>query len=108
MRFNIKAMTFAMGVLWGAVVLITGLANLVWSGYGIGFLKILASVYPGYKASGTVGDLMSGVLYALVDGGIFGLLLSWLYNRFLGSPAAVSAGVKREAGLNYPPVEPRS
>ncbi|MEJ2725286.1 MAG: hypothetical protein P8175_11725 [Deltaproteobacteria bacterium] len=55
MRLNIKAMAFTLGILWGAIVLLTGLANLIWSGYGTGFLQILASVYPGYKASGSVG-----------------------------------------------------
>jgi hypothetical protein len=64
-------------------VLLTGLANRVWPGYGAGFLKVLASVYPGYKASGSFGDVITGVLYALVDGGVFGLVFAWLYNRFV-------------------------
>jgi hypothetical protein len=83
MRLNIKAMVLALGILWGAAVLVTGLANLIWSSYGTGFLQLLASIYPGYKASGSIGDLITGVLYSLVDGGLFGLILAWLYNRFL-------------------------
>jgi hypothetical protein len=84
MRLNIKAMVLALGILWGAAVLVTGLANLIWSSYGTGFLQLLASIYPGYKASGSIGDLITGVLYSLVDGGLCGLILAWLYNRFLG------------------------
>jgi hypothetical protein len=108
MRLNIKAMAFGMGILWGGAVLIVGIANLIWSGYGMGFLQVLASIYPGYKASRSIGDMFAGVLYALVDGGLFGLVVAWLYNRFLGRSTAVAGDVKREAGVRYPPVEPRT
>jgi hypothetical protein len=107
MRLNIRAMAFGFGILWGAAVLVTGLANLIWSDYGTGFLRLLASIYPGYEASGSIGDLITGVLYSLVDGGLFGLVLAWLYNRFPGHQTAVG-DVKREAGVRYPPIEPRA
>ena len=83
MKLSVKAMAFGIGILWGAVVLFTGIANLLWSGYGTIFLQGMASVYPGYHASGSIGDLIIGVAYAVVDGGLFGLLLAWLYNHFL-------------------------
>jgi hypothetical protein len=106
MKLNVKAMAFGIGIVWGAAVLLTGIANLLWTGYGTIFLQCMASVYPGYKASGSVGDLIIGVAYAVVDGGIFGLLLAWLYNRFLTKGAAVTGDTKRQAGVGYPPVEP--
>ena len=65
-------------------LLLTGLANKIGSGYGAGFLGLLATLYPGYDASGTLGDLVVGTLYALADGAVFGLLFGLLYNRFLG------------------------
>jgi hypothetical protein len=68
MRLHISAMTFASGILCGAAVSVTGVANLVWPGYGIEFLRLLASFYPGYKASGSIADLIVGILYALADG----------------------------------------
>ena len=108
MRLNIRAAATALATLWGAIVLFTGLANFIWSGYGVEFLQSLGSVYPGYKASGSVGDLITGTLYALVDGGLGGLVFAWLYNRFLGKPTAVAGDVKREAGVRYPPVEPHA
>jgi hypothetical protein len=83
MKLNVKAMAFGIGIVWGAAVLFTGIAHLLWTGYGTIFLQCMASVYPGYNASGSIGDLIIGVAYAVVDGGIFGLLLAWLYNRFL-------------------------
>jgi hypothetical protein len=106
MKLNVKAMAFGIGIVWGAAVLLTGIANLLWTGYGTIFLQCMASVYPGYKASGSIGDLIIGVAYAVVDGGIFGLLLAWLYNRFLTKGAAVTGDTKRQAGVRYPPVEP--
>lgn len=107
MRLNVRAMAFALGILWAVAVLVTGLANLIWSGYGSGFLQVLSSVYPGYKASGSIGDLITGTLYSLVDGALLGLILAWLYNRFPGHQAALTGEVKREAGVRYPPIEPR-
>jgi hypothetical protein len=80
MKLNLKALTVACGILWAAAVLLVGLANLVSSGYGKPFLVMLASIYPGYHASGSFADVIVGTLYALVDGAIFGLILGWLYN----------------------------
>jgi hypothetical protein len=108
MKLDIRSMAFGMGILCGAVVLLTGLANTIWSGYGSAFLKILASVYPGYKATGSLTDLITGVLYALADGGLFGLVLAWLYNRLLGSRQAYGAASERRAVVHYSPVEPKS
>jgi len=108
MRLNIKAMTLALGILWGAVMFVTGLANLVWPKYGLSFLQMMASVYPGYKASGSILDFISGVLYALVDGGLFGLVMAWLYNQFIGKQGRASGKVKREDIVHHSPIEPHS
>ena len=82
MKLNIKALMIALAILWAGAVFIVGVANLIWPGYGKAFLLILASIYPGYKASGLFGDMIAGSLYALVDGAIAGLILGWLYNFF--------------------------
>jgi hypothetical protein len=80
MKLNLKAMTFAFAILWAGVVLLVGLANLIWPGYGNAFLVMLASIYPGYAASGLFGDVIVGSFYALVDGAILGFIFGWLYN----------------------------
>ena len=46
MRLNLRAMAFGLGIFWGAVMLVMGLANLVWPGYGTAFLQLMASIYP--------------------------------------------------------------
>lgn len=84
MKFNLKALVLTAGILWALAVFLVGVLNLIWSGYGVAFLKLIASVYPGYHASSSIGDLIVGTLYAFVDGAICGLVFGWLYNLFVG------------------------
>jgi hypothetical protein len=81
--------------LWGVAVLLTGLADLTWPGYGRAFLQLVASLYPGYNASGSIGDLILGVLWALADGALFGLFFALLYNRFLAQGRDVDVRCQR-------------
>jgi hypothetical protein len=85
MKLNLKAFILAFGVFWGLAMFLTGLANLIWSGYGAMFLQAMASVYPGYHASGTFADLIVGTVYALVDGAISGLIFACIYNLAVGN-----------------------
>lgn len=85
MKLNLKALSAALAILWAGAVLLVGLANLIWPAYGRAFLEMLASIYPGYHAAGTFGDMISGSLYALVDGAIAGLIFGWLYNLIAGN-----------------------
>jgi hypothetical protein len=87
MKLNLRALALTAGILWALAVLLVGGANLVWSGYGVAFLQLMASIYPGYHAAGSVGDLIVGVLYALLDGAICGFVFGWLYNLFVGKRA---------------------
>ena len=80
MRFNIVALSLTFGLFWGACLLIVGLANLMWPGYGRAFLELAASIYPGYHAGPAIGSVITGTLYALVDGTIAGAVFGWLYN----------------------------
>ena len=84
MRLNLKAITLTAGILWAFAIFITGIANLIWSGYGDAFLKIIASIYPGFNAEGSIGDVIIGTLYAFVDGAACGLIFGWIYNLFVG------------------------
>ena len=80
MKLNLKALTIAAAIFWAGLVLIVGLANMIFSGYGQAFLLLVASIYPGYSASGSFGDVIVGSLYALLDGAVIGLIFGWLYN----------------------------
>jgi len=80
-KLDVKAMTITVALMWSAAMLLTGIASLVWNGYAQAFLDVVASVYPGYNATSTLGDVIVGALYALLDGAVGGLVLAWLYNR---------------------------
>jgi hypothetical protein len=80
MKFDIGALALAIGLFWGGSILLVGVANLIWPGYGSGFLQLITSIYPGYKATATFGQVLIGTLYGLVDGAIGGAVFAYLYN----------------------------
>ena len=91
MPLDVKGLTWSMGLLWGGLMLLCGLANLVFPGYAAAFLELAASVYPGYGGPAGIGSVVLVTLYGLVDGAIFGLLTAWLYNRFTGAGGGTAA-----------------
>jgi ABC-type phosphate transport system permease subunit len=96
MKLSLKSMALAAGILWAFVLLMTGVCNLIWPRYGEAFLKLMASVYPGYHATNSVGDLIIGTLCALIDGAVCGLAFGWLYNIFIGKKS-----FPRSQGIQY-------
>lgn len=82
MRLSPKSLMMACGLLWGGAVLCVGLLNLASASYGMDFLKLIGSVYPGFHASRKLGDVLVGTGCGLLDGAIAGFLLGWLYNLF--------------------------
>jgi hypothetical protein len=80
-KFDIKATALAFAILWGAAILLVGLANLIWGAYGHAFLEMLSSFYPGYDATRSIGEVIIVTLYAIVDGLVGGAVFAWLYNR---------------------------
>ena len=91
MKFNLTAMAFAGGLVWGGAILCVAVANLVWPTYGRALLDVVASVYPGYHPGSGASSVITGSLYALVDGAVAGALFGWLYNLLTrsrpGAPA---------------------
>jgi hypothetical protein len=80
MKFNVTALALTVGLLWGAAILIVGSASVIWPGYGRAFLELAASLYPGYHPGAAIGSVITGTLYALVDGAIAGAVFGWFYN----------------------------
>jgi hypothetical protein len=81
MRLSVPALTITAAVLWGGGMLFVGVVNLAAPSYGLGFLQIMSSVYPGFHASRTLGDVLVGTGYATVDGAICGLLFAGCTTR---------------------------
>jgi len=82
MKLSIKGLALASAILWGGAMLGMGLANLIWANYGQQFLQTMASVYVGYHATRSLGEVIVGTLYGFVDGLIAGAVFAWLYNQF--------------------------
>ena len=81
MKLNARALGFTLGVIWGfAVSLLTLLSLYSFETYAIGFLKGIASVYPGYTIS-TEGAIL-GLCYGFVDAFVLGWLIAKIYNFF--------------------------
>jgi hypothetical protein len=91
MKFNLRAMALAGGLFWGVAILVLAAADLVWPGYGLAVLNWAASVYPGYHPGTGVGSVVTGTLYAFVDGAVAGALFGWLYNRLAHTQMGNSA-----------------
>jgi len=87
MKLDMKALAFAGAIFWGGCVFFTGISNLIWAGYGAQFLAWLASVYPGYHATRSIGEVVIATIYAFFDGLVGGLIFAWLYNRIAKSAA---------------------
>jgi hypothetical protein len=85
MSLNIKALAIVGAIFTGGSFFLVGLANLVWSSYGVGFLQLGASLYPGYDGPGGLWSVIVVTLYALVDGAVGGAIIAWLYNFFAAS-----------------------
>ena len=81
MKLDVKGMALTFGLLWGSAMLLVGVVNMISGDYGQLFLAVMASLYPGFYVSRSIGDVIVGGLYGLVDGGIGGAILAWLYNR---------------------------
>ena len=81
MKLNPRASAYTMAALWGGGVLLVGIINLSSRTYGLEFLELLASVYPGYDVSRTMESVLVVTGYALVEGAVGGWVLAWLYYR---------------------------
>ena len=75
------AAALTVSLVWGLLgMFVTSVGNVFVPGYGQGLLDVMASVYPGYAATPSVGQVIIGTLYGLLDGAIVGAVFAWLYN----------------------------
>ncbi len=79
---SLAAISFglAVGLTWAFAVFLLGLAAGLFD-WGVPVVLVLSSLYIGYAPS-FVGSI-AGAVWAFVDGFIGGVIIAWLYNRFL-------------------------
>jgi len=81
MRFNVIQLGLTLSIIWAVLVLLIGITNLLFPGYGVAFLQIVDSIYPGYHfGKWGFGGVIVATLYAALDGFILGVLFAWLHN----------------------------
>lgn len=71
---------FAVGLTWAILVFMLGLLAALLS-WGVPIAVILSSLYVGFGPT-FIGSV-AGAVWGFVNGLIAGLLIAWLYNRFL-------------------------
>ena len=72
-----------LAIVWGLIAFLTGVGNLIWNSYGIAFLKVMESIYPGYTfGRWGFGGVIVVTLYAALDGFVIGVVIAWVYNLF--------------------------
>ena len=82
MRLSIKASTLAFATLWGLAMLLVGLIHMADHTYGLEFLRMMSSVYPGADTAPTFGRVLLGAIYGFFDGAVAGFLFGWFYDAF--------------------------
>lgn len=84
MKLSLKGLAIAGAVVWGGAMFLIGLCNLASETYGVAFLEVAASIYPGFDVERDLGQVIVGTLYGALDGAIGGFVFGFLYNRFAG------------------------
>ena len=82
MKLSIKGFAIAAAVIWGLAMMMVNSANMMFPGYGVEFLAVVSSVYPGYEPGLGVRSIVVGTLYGMVDAAIAAIIFAWIYNRF--------------------------
>ena len=80
MKLSPVAFAVTAAIVWGGAIFVIGGINALVPGYGDTVLAMVASIYPGYEASGSFGDLLLGSTYAFFDGLAGGFVFALLYN----------------------------
>jgi hypothetical protein len=81
-RLSLKSLAISGGVLWGACILCVGLIHSADPSYGVKFLAMTSSIYPGFHVTGAIERVVIRTIEGFFDGAVTGLVLAWIYNCF--------------------------
>lgn len=77
-KVDVKALGLAMGIVWGAVMFLLGIMNMLLN-WGGALEEVMSSLYIGYKPT-FLGSIIGG-FWGFFDAGIGGVIMGWLYNK---------------------------
>jgi hypothetical protein len=80
MKLNVKAMSLALGIIWGLGLFLLTWWIILFEGTNSG-QNILTHIYRGYSIT-PIGSLI-GLIWASLDGAIGGACIAWIYNTLL-------------------------
>lgn len=80
MEISAKAFALTAALFLGGSTCFIGCLNLMNPAYGSEYLSAISSVYPGFEHTRTIGSVVIGTLYGLIDGAFAGFLFAWVYN----------------------------
>ena len=81
---NTKVIALTLGIVWSLYLLAISIIAMSSEAYGHNVAEFIMTVYPGYALS-LVG-IIYGMFWAFLDGAIFGVVFSFIYNQVLKCP----------------------
>ena len=81
---GVVSLGLAIGVTWAFGVFLLGVGAAFFN-WGVPVVAVLSSVYIGYSPT-FVGSI-TGAVWGFVDGFVGGVIIAWLYNKFVSRRA---------------------
>ena len=79
-KIDVKALGLSLGITWGGCAFLLGLMSMLF-GWGTKMVVAFSSLYIGYDS--TIPGSVIGGIWGFFDAGIGGVIIAWLYNRFV-------------------------
>jgi hypothetical protein len=78
-KLNVKAFGLALGIVWGGLVFILGILNILfWNNF---LFRLMPLAYLSCRST-VLGNIISAA-WAFIYASLFGYLIAWLYNRIV-------------------------
>jgi len=81
------ALAMALGIISAVYVFFAGITAWLFD-WGTSVVEVISSLYIGYAPSFT--GAIIGAVWAFIDGFIAGLLIAWIYNKFLQKQSGIN------------------
>jgi len=80
-KISPKALALSLGIISAISIFLLGILSILFNGWGASFIALIGSFYKGFSSS--LSGAVIGAIWGFIDGYIGGLLIAWVYNKFL-------------------------
>lgn len=91
MKLSIPGLSLAAAVAWSSAILFVSVCNLIWPDYGVAFLDVIGSIYPGFSSDNSVVNVLIGSAWAFFDGAVGGAIIAAIHNLVARGPQTKKA-----------------